>query len=429
MKNRAAVCGRLAVLPVIVSQGHDWLGKGHASDVRRRGATLSEVLVSLLIMAIGVVSLASLFPISVLKTARASQLTVATNVRNNAESMMKLYPHIYQDPTQPPYNNVGFSVGQPFLFDPQATLVTRMEPMPGSAAYTAVPRPCGVGLLSRWGGGFDVNADAADAICAGPDSWTLRHEGTISNPSATQMNVSELSSLDFSSLPAAGGIRNPGKNQMRVQIFFNSGKSSVSRMITGIGAGNSLIWTEDVNGNSMLDPGEDQNGNFSLDMHSLPGLPAGMSYETARLESRERRYTWMLTVRPNVDVKVVVYYGRGFSNDEEQIYGTAPPMSTVTIPNLVAGSSVTMPPPNTQSNVFTVTWPAGQQPFLKRGGFVFDAQYGNWYQIENYSDPGFGNSSTVTLTSNLFTPPAAANPCSLLMFPRGVVDVFPIDTP
>ena len=53
------------------------------------GVTLSEVLVSMLIMSVGVVSLATLFPISVLRTAQATQLTHAVFTRNNAEAAVE----------------------------------------------------------------------------------------------------------------------------------------------------------------------------------------------------------------------------------------------------------------------------------------------------------------------------------------------------
>ena len=59
------------------------------ATVARTGTTLSEVLVSMLIMSIGVVSLAALFPISVLRTAQATQLTHSVFLRNNAEAAVE----------------------------------------------------------------------------------------------------------------------------------------------------------------------------------------------------------------------------------------------------------------------------------------------------------------------------------------------------
>ena len=58
------------------------------------GSTLSEVLISLLVMSIGVVSLATLFPVSVLRSIQATQLTNAANLPAKKplfERFMKAY--------------------------------------------------------------------------------------------------------------------------------------------------------------------------------------------------------------------------------------------------------------------------------------------------------------------------------------------------
>lgn len=393
----------------------------------RAGATLSEALVALLIMAIGVISLASLFPIAVLKTARANQLTTATDIRYNAEAMMKVYPWIFSDPNPIdtsgpagipdglPFNDYDFSAGRAFIFDPLATIPGR-----------PVAMPVALGLLPRYGGGFDLTAagtaEAADRICSGPDSWSLLHDNSVinMNPTYTQMDLTNLNTV---------ALQWPGPNQMRVQIFYNGGKSSLTRMITNVAAGNTLMWTEDfITANGTLDPGEDQNGNGVLDTHALP---AG-TYETARLESRERRYTWMLTVRPqdssnsfsgslgakpNFDVSVVVFFGRGFSLQDERVYGTVP-AGLPAVVNLSAASTVTNF--NEGQTDFVITWSAGETPTLKRGGWVLDALNGYWYQVDNYTDTTGLTTSTVRLTSTIL------ETSTLLVVPRGVVDVFPI---
>ncbi|HTN00484.1 MAG TPA: hypothetical protein VL132_01330, partial [Planctomycetaceae bacterium] len=58
----------------------------------RRGVTLSEVLVSLLVMSIGVISLATLFPIATLRMIQATQLTQSTQLRYNAEALTHAQP-------------------------------------------------------------------------------------------------------------------------------------------------------------------------------------------------------------------------------------------------------------------------------------------------------------------------------------------------
>lgn len=400
----------------------------------RAGATLTEALVALMIMAIGVISLASLFPIAVLKTARANQLTAATDVRYNAESMMKLYPWIFSDPnpadTGPngipdglPFNDYDFASGNAFLFDPQGLVVDTSRPTSGIPA---------IGLLPKFGGGFDGSMAAADAVTASPDTWKVQHEGQVlaMNAAQTQLDLSDLNPLKvpaiqvaYPAMPLPSPIQ--GFATQRVQVYYNGGKSSLARNVTQI-TGTTIIWSEDINNNSMLDAGEDQNQNGVLDLHPLP---AGITYETAKLESRERRYTWLLTVRPqdvgasftgglgakpSFDVTVVVFFGRGFSLESEQVYGTLP-AGLPAVPNGIGGTAL-MPE---GSQFFTVSWPANFDPQLKRGGYVLDAQNGYWYQIENYTDPTVG-SSTIKLTTNIL------ETSTLVAFPKAVVDVFPI---
>ena len=55
---------------------------------RRGGTTLTEVLMSLLIMGIGLVSVATLFPLSVLRSIEATQQTTATSLRFTAEALI-----------------------------------------------------------------------------------------------------------------------------------------------------------------------------------------------------------------------------------------------------------------------------------------------------------------------------------------------------
>ena len=64
----------------------------------RSGATLTEVLISLLAMGIGVVAVATMFPISVLKSVRATQLTRAAILSMNANSQIHADQRFLNDP-------------------------------------------------------------------------------------------------------------------------------------------------------------------------------------------------------------------------------------------------------------------------------------------------------------------------------------------
>ena len=57
--------------------------------VDRRGVTLTEVLMSLMIMSIGISSVAVLFPLSMLRSLQATQLTNAALLKMNVELILK----------------------------------------------------------------------------------------------------------------------------------------------------------------------------------------------------------------------------------------------------------------------------------------------------------------------------------------------------
>src|SRR5690606_29731618 len=64
----------------------------------RSGATLVEVLMSLLIMSIGIVSVFTLFPLSIVSSIRATQLTHGRILRDNISELVHTAPDIL-DPT------------------------------------------------------------------------------------------------------------------------------------------------------------------------------------------------------------------------------------------------------------------------------------------------------------------------------------------
>jgi prepilin-type N-terminal cleavage/methylation domain-containing protein len=63
-----------------------------------RGVTLVEVLMSLMIMSIGVSAVAVLFPISVLRSVQATQLTSAAILSTNAKTLLEMRTELVFDP-------------------------------------------------------------------------------------------------------------------------------------------------------------------------------------------------------------------------------------------------------------------------------------------------------------------------------------------
>ena len=119
----------------------------------RSGSTLTEVLVALMITSIGLVSVATLFPLSVLRAVKATQLTSATDSRFNAEAMIDLYPNIIKSPGVNPINPAVVTVPTNFpttanlaTNDPSLTQNYIVDPMGFWAIQNLNVAPSGTGL-------------------------------------------------------------------------------------------------------------------------------------------------------------------------------------------------------------------------------------------------------------------------------------------
>ncbi len=64
----------------------------------RSGVTLTEVLMSLMIMSIGVTSVMTLFPIATLRSAQATRLTNSALLKYNVEALLDAQPELIFDP-------------------------------------------------------------------------------------------------------------------------------------------------------------------------------------------------------------------------------------------------------------------------------------------------------------------------------------------
>jgi prepilin-type N-terminal cleavage/methylation domain-containing protein len=69
-----------------------------AGSIGPRGVTLVEVLMSLMIMSIGLASVAVLFPISVLRSVQATQMTNSAILKYNVEAYVQMNPQLIFDP-------------------------------------------------------------------------------------------------------------------------------------------------------------------------------------------------------------------------------------------------------------------------------------------------------------------------------------------
>jgi hypothetical protein len=392
--------------------------RGGGSD-RRAGSTLTEVLVALLIMSIGIVSLTTLFPLSILRSLRAAQLTRGTDLANNAKSTLALFvdanntnfpPRMITDPDLDGVTNPypAFYVIDPLGWS-LSNAVTGGSPATFGNLGSGTPYDTNIVGLVNTGGTHRYNFNHgspsyADNFVRLPDSWNQVYEDFSSNPVVgsgangyTQLDVNNLSGAGFA---LGGGVT------YRAVIFSADGTSSQSRTLTSA-SGNTITWSEDINNSGALNGTEDLNSNGVLDSYTLPG---NFTPGLVRIDANERRYTWLLTIRKLTsatqgEVDVVVFFGREEANPvgDETLYQAS----------FVKGSWEA-----------TVTY-SGTAPPIKRGGFVFDAVNAHWYRITAINpDPLPATGATVTLSLEM--PALAGTGTGYAMFPKGVVDVFPL---
>lgn len=335
--------------------------------VPRAGVTLTEVLMSLLIMSIGVVSVATLFPIATLRTLEANKQTATTIARFNAESAIDTFvdgigrPALVHDPDgffpptaaadQTPYNGLTFR-GQNYLVDPLGWQSFNADNPQPPTPYIAVR---------------DYFGNSAPAGV----TWPLprRYPGASAFlPFANPYPASGTTAVDIAqraaSVARAFQVATQPDNWKLViesQTIATTPATGITQVTLDNDADLSSI-TEDINGNGTLDAGEDRDGDGTLDV-VLPGhrvtvfdiegrysevriptavgisgttntweifwtdpLPAQFNGNVGRVrvEVFDPVYTWMLSVRKRpsgaTNVDVVVFFKRNFNPQFEIVW-------------------------------------------------------------------------------------------------------------
>jgi hypothetical protein len=313
---------------------------------RRQGATLTEVLMSLMIMAIGVVSLATLFPIASLRVLEATNLTNSTIVRFNAEGIVDAFPSMVNDADGS--GSTREELGRNFIVDPlgwhehvdQFGITSVTDPRliyfeynrPANINLPALTLPDGRLRPTRFFGENPATGsrqifttlDVTRQIVSLPDTTTDIVD-TFPDPDGTLTTAYVLN--------AAGRIRGlvlPADVDLSVValepslyqalIFDKTGKYSETRTLNLV-TGQQIEWAQDLNrdGNT-TGVGEDRALplRFTADVSGTPNV--GL----VRIEQPVPYYSWMLTVHKDingpVNVDVVVFNKRDFSQLSEQIY-------------------------------------------------------------------------------------------------------------
>jgi hypothetical protein len=428
------------------------------SPPRQSGATLTEVLMALLVMGVGILPVMGLFPVAFLRSLQATNRTHATIHRYNAESRIDIFLHLVFNPDNdeaginPPetdyYNHVPALDNEieehfdsNYVVDPLGWQVfngSGFEDTFGNDGTAAT------GTTARYRGGTSITSEGVAAtIVTLPDSWTSEFEGTVASHDLHQATFGDLTSAQLTPLSNgdedndADGVLDVGEDAngngaldiviTRAVLIDSTGNNSVSRDIVAGGiSGQTIIWDEDLDGDLLLGGGEDLNNNGVLDGEPLP---AGFTADQIRIETQERRYTWLLTIRNSTispglpfpddhevtaNVDVAVFFRRPLSSEDERVYIVQNEISD-RIVFVDYGNDPTNPP----------------RPFAKRGGFLFDVDNARWYRVQTLledkdEDPDdlVDTDTQVLLTLDRPTVEKIQN----AIFMRNIIDVYPIGT-
>ncbi len=408
-----------------------------------------------MIMGIGVVSLATLFPIATLRILEATNLTNATVARFNAEGVADSFPDLIHQPD-------------------------------GNANYRDLA-DADIGVRSR---------EAGSNYIVDPLGWWERFEllslgGTVSvtNPQLTQFEYNRPAAIrlpllqkkvvipPFSTPPTTADVKvqtrylgeNPSNRTIFTSLDLARQIASLPDTTTDVAEGfpdpDGTVTTayHDPNADDRLDgivvPPTmditvvlaeptlyqavifDKNGRFS-EVRTLTdaGVTAGLIEWTpplpvrfdsnvglVRIERQEIYYSWLLTVRKRAsgpaNVDVVVFNKRDFSELSDQVYigdlrrftlgadGVPGSVGDDNADGAADGDDVTeigYPTSDDQPNGrVLIDWDPGKYPGgtttpvapppLKRGGFIYDTFNALWYQIRSIESSPTATSAVVVL--------------------------------
>lgn len=378
----------------------------HVSPTPRRGATLTEVLMAIFIMSIGVVSVITLFPLAILRAVHATQLTNSKVLEQNIEEFLHANSWMLRgSPVDPKLNSTDTEFVKPCVIDPLG------KPVMGTyyPAYNRQFGNRGSGSVQTWyirrispfaqltdtagtavNPSYETAAENVDwpvtdhtwldsGICALPDSWN-----TIANDIPEAISATEV---DFA---ATGPALGASGGNVRLTLISLDG----TRSITRLGTTNNYKFTK---------------------LGTEPNIPLPdfdlTNVGRAVVEANESRYSWVITCPSPADAppqaSCAVFFRRAFDPDEEFIYDNS-------------GSN----PMTAASSTVDIQWGAGQpEPVLREGNYLFDADSAIWYRIRSYTitETGATGSATIELDR------PARKDSRGVMLPHGLVHVFDLE--
>lgn len=372
-----------------------------------RGVTLTEVLMSLMIMSIGVTSVLVLFPISTLRSIQANQLTHGAINKYNVEALLQSDPRWIVDPDRDGnlIEHFQLPASRNYVVDPLGFYTHWADGNGGFASVFGNDGTSAYGTLQRFGGGLTtvqgIGVDSAGVTTADLEALKLlalstvnQGDGWITDIDATPVGLINSpngiigvqlpppSELDLSAvgtsrmmLPGTAPLDFliPDPELYRVVLYSEDNLHVQAYPLTHITPANAVTWSEDTDGDGTGDHDFNMSGTLNAPEDIRP-LPAEFENQVSRVLLQSRRmndFSWFLTVRRRSDgfvrsVDIVVRFTNGVDLKDERLYEAT----------FVKGT-----------NVIGLRYPAdGTTPPLKRGKFIFDAQNARWYRIQDFRE-------------------------------------------
>jgi len=425
------------------------------TSATRRGATLTEVLMSLLVMGVGITSVLSLFPLSIVSSIKATQLTNAKTFAQNTEEMFRSRPELV----------LGGKVWEP------STVYTNAGPTPDRVFPSSmIGNLTPTNLIHFTANGTSGNLEpiwptrTPATTTDGTLTWTavVGDQRFVVDPLGAFFQDSTLNPTEFGTVNLASdpghmtritaeqlglvdGSNNADLN--RINEFFAipdgwtvavddqvpSAVSSAGTMTTGsttfsidpktmpamfspLVMNDPRFWrvvATSVDGTETASSTVNEMGSTNvITDHRLPAhLDSTAEIGSVRIELLERKFTSLITVNRSSTGKTVaecaVVFNRGYRQEDEELY-------PYTIPAVGAGDTL------------NVTWAANAvAPTIHSKNYCLDVRTGRWHQVTDVQMNA--NDATVLLSPPLFGNNITTATTGDIVFMPGVVDVFEIE--
>ncbi|MDA1013109.1 MAG: hypothetical protein O3A00_01505 [Planctomycetota bacterium] len=364
---------------------------------------------SILIMSIGVASVATLFPMSVKRAIQATQLTNATILRNNAEGIVDAFPELIHDPDRDGNYIEHFQsrAGRRYVIDPL-----------GGFAYQAA----GLNTFTGTFGNFKLPADTAMK----PVSFPARYAPTFNQELFHSQDswVTEYEGMADFTTPRQKLILNPDEGFGIEEVLKTVNDFDRFRLVFfGVTQRHGEVWEfNKTELNAVL-----ADGVITLPF-TLPDNDEYGARVIVRFQRLERRYSWFLTVRKNArgyaNVDVVIAFRRAFLQSDESVYFPSVDLTKGGIPDSKPGDSIDDSVAANEIrgiNLLQYFSIFDDIPKVNRGDYLFDVGNVRWYRIQQIEETSTDGVVNIFLETDILESSAAG-----VMFMPRVVQVFPL---